>query len=120
MVHLGPLTHLEIGGQDATDDIATPFGPKEAVADWLRANDIDPGTVPLDGPITLDRLTMGGQRCIRYDALLRNEAGHLYRDPATDGAAREERIAILKVDPPANVQVRSESDPDPAEVVRDF
>jgi hypothetical protein len=81
----------------------TPYGPVDAVADWLRANDIDPRDVPVEGPIAID------QGHIRYTVLLRNEDGHLYRDPVTDDAAREERTAALKVEPPENVQVRSES-----------
>lgn len=78
----------------------TAYGPREAVADWLRANDIDPGDVPIDGPIAID-----DEQRIRYAALLRNEAGHRYVDQATGDAAREERTAPLKVDPPTNVQV---------------
>ncbi|MEV6614254.1 hypothetical protein AB0N31_10600 [Streptomyces sp. NPDC051051] len=91
-------------------DYDTPYGPRTAVAEWLCANDVDPNGVPIEGPITIEPLTLGGQRCIRYDALLRNEDGHLYVDPATGEAAREERTAILKVAPPENVQVRDESD----------
>ncbi|MGW3651888.1 hypothetical protein [Streptomyces sp. NPDC000878] len=77
----------------------TAYGPITAVAEWLRANDIDPNDVAHEGPITID-----GQ-CIRYAALLRNEDGHRYVDQATGGAAREERTAPLKVEPPENVQV---------------
>ncbi|MFD4569371.1 hypothetical protein ACFWOX_34040 [Streptomyces sp. NPDC058467] len=86
--------------------IETPFGPLAAVADWLRANGIDPDDVPLEGPIAIERDRLG-KWSIRYAALLRNEAGHRYVDPATDDAAREERTTPLKVDPPANVQVTS-------------
>ena len=84
-----------------TRDYETPFGPRPAVADWLRANDIDPNDVPIEGPITIEH----GR--IHYAALLRNEAGHLYRDSSTDSAAREERTAQLKAKPPENVQVTS-------------
>ncbi|NEA67538.1 hypothetical protein [Streptomyces sp. SID12488] len=79
----------------------TAYGPIADVADWLRANGIDPNDVPHEGPITID-----GQ-CIRYAALLRNEDGHRYVDQATGDAAREERTASLKVEPPEKVQVRS-------------
>ncbi|MFF1685940.1 hypothetical protein [Streptomyces sp. NPDC058254] len=79
----------------------TSYGPREAVADWLRANGIHPDDVPFEGPITIEH----GR--IRYAALLRNEAGHRYQDPATGTAAREERTAPLTVEPPANVQVRA-------------
>ncbi|MGW1796937.1 hypothetical protein ACWCQN_13220 [Streptomyces sp. NPDC001984] len=85
--------------------VETPYGPVTAVADWLRANDIDPNDVPIDGPITIEPLTMGGARCIRYAALLRNERGRHYEDPGTGDVAREERIQPLKVEPPENVQV---------------
>ena len=74
--------------------IETPYGPVTEVAEWLRANGINPDDVPIEGPITID----DGQR-IRYAALLRNETGHRYVDPATGEAAREERTAPLKVRP---------------------
>jgi len=77
----------------------TPFGPVDAVADWLRANDIDPNDVPIGGPLAVE----GGR--IHYAALLRNEAGHRYVNESTGDAAREERTAPLKIKPPANVQV---------------
>lgn len=77
----------------------TAYGPIAAVADWLRANDIDPNDVPIEGPITIE------QGHIRYAALLRNEDGHRYVDESTGDAAREEQTAPLKVEPPANVQV---------------
>lgn len=79
--------------------IETPFGPMDAVADWLRVNGIDPSDVPIAGPITITR----GR--IHYDALLCNGAGRRYRDQATDDAARAPRWALLKVAPPPNVQV---------------
>jgi hypothetical protein len=85
--------------------LETPYGPREAVADWLRVNGIDPDDVLIEGPISIELETIGGDRCIRYAALLRNEQGYRYHDPATDQAAREERTARLKVDPPENVQV---------------
>ncbi|MGJ5897977.1 hypothetical protein ACSCBZ_39425 [Streptomyces niveiscabiei] len=79
--------------------IETPFGPMDAVANWLRANGIDPCDVPIHGPITID------QGRIRYAAHLRNEAGRKYVDETTGDVAQEERTAPLKVEPPANVQV---------------
>ena len=80
--------------------IETPFGPMDAVADWLRANGIEPTDVPINGPIAID-----GQ-CIRYTALLRNEDGRHYVDPETGDVACEERTAQLTVEPTANMQVR--------------
>jgi len=102
------ISYLEIGGQDVTDHIRTEtsYGSVTAVAEWLRANGIDPSDVPIEGPIAIERDQLG-KWSIRYAALLRNEDGHRYVDPATDDAAREERTTPLKVDPPTNVQVTS-------------
>lgn len=83
------------------EPIPTPFGPMDAVADWLRANGIDPCDVPIHGPIAID------QGRIRYVAYLRNEAGRKYVDETTGDVAQEERATLLKVEPPANVQVTS-------------
>ncbi|MFG2699544.1 hypothetical protein [Streptomyces sp. NPDC048386] len=88
----------------------TAYGPLTAVADWLRANGIDPADVPIDASIGIERLTYAGARCIRYTALLRSEEGRPYVDPATGRAAEEERIELLTVDPPENVQVRDASE----------
>ncbi|MGW0914663.1 hypothetical protein ACWD1Z_23340 [Streptomyces sp. NPDC002784] len=81
--------------------IETPFGPMDAVADWLRANDVEPNDVPIEGPITIE------EGHIRYAALLRNEAGRRYVDESTGEAAREERTVQLKIDPPENVQIKA-------------
>ncbi|WP_307621697.1 hypothetical protein [Streptomyces sp. V3I7] len=70
------------------------------MADWLRANGIDPRDVPIEGPIAIEH----GR--IRYAALLHDEAGRRYQDPSTGHAAREVRSAPLVVEPPASVQVR--------------
>ncbi|MER6834259.1 hypothetical protein ACFWHF_12070 [Streptomyces griseoincarnatus] len=83
---------------------ATAYGPREAVADWLRANDIDPCDVPLDAHISIEPLTLGGDRCIRYTAVVRDE-GHVRYDPQRRGPASEQRIAVLKADPPADVLI---------------
>lgn len=77
----------------------TVYGPVTAVAEWLRANDIDPSDVPFEGPIAIK------QGHIRYAALLRNEDGHRYVDEATGDAAWAQLTAPLRVEPPANVQV---------------
>lgn len=73
--------------------VETPYGPREAVAEWLTANGIDPNEVPEEGPLAIER------GCIRYAALLRNEAGHRYMDASTGQAAREGRTTPLKVPP---------------------
>lgn len=68
--------------------------------EWLRANGIDPGDVPVHEDITIEPLTFDGGRAIRFTALLRNADGCKYLDEATGDAAREERIVPLVVDPP--------------------
>lgn len=67
---------------------------------WLRSNGIDPEDVTPRADITIEPLTLGGDRAIRYTALLRNAEGHKYLDEATGEAAREERTVPLVVDPP--------------------
>ncbi|QFZ75089.1 hypothetical protein GFH48_19065 [Streptomyces fagopyri] len=79
--------------------VETPFGPRDAVAAWLRANGVDPSDVPIEGPITITRDR------IHYDAMLCNGTGHRYVAPGTDDVATAPRWAVLKVAPPANVQV---------------
>ncbi|MDX3232971.1 hypothetical protein [Streptomyces sp. ME19-01-6] len=74
-------------------------GQLPALQDWLRANGVDPRDVDI-APITIEQHN-GGQRVIRYTAALRDAEGHRYRDPATSGAAREERTVPLLVEPPA-------------------
>jgi hypothetical protein len=73
--------------------VETPHGPREAVADWLYANGINPNDVPNEGPIAIK------QGRIHYAALLCNEAGRHYVDESTGEAAREERTAPLTVPP---------------------
>ncbi|WP_432589935.1 hypothetical protein ABVG11_34235 [Streptomyces sp. HD1123-B1] len=68
--------------------------------DWLRANGIDPGDVPITQDITIEPLPIGGARVIRYTAYLRNADGRKYLDEVTGEAAQEERTASLVVDPP--------------------
>ena len=72
-------------------------GQLPALQDWLRANGLDPRDVDL-APITVEQ--QDGRRMIRYTAALRDAAGYRYRDPVTDGAAREERTVPLLVQPP--------------------
>jgi len=83
----------------------TVHGPVRAVADWLRANGIDPMDVPVHSRISIEPGASEGDRRIRYAELLRNELGHLRHDPATGRAAAEERTTALKVEPPENVRV---------------
>jgi hypothetical protein len=68
-----------------------------ALQDWLRANGIDPHDVEV-APIVIEQRD-GKAAAIRYSAFLRTPDGHKYRDPATDGPAREERTVPLVVEP---------------------
>lgn len=72
-------------------------GQLDALQDWLRSNGLEPRDVDL-APITIEQ--QDGKTVIRYTAALRDAAGHRYRDPVTDGAAREERTVPLLVEPP--------------------
>lgn len=98
--------HGTPAGATATD-ATVGAADREAVAQWLTANGIDPGDVPLPSRITIERDVLYGQRRIRYTMLLRNEAGSKYIDFSTGDAAMEERTTPLKVEPPTNVLVRS-------------
>ncbi|MEU1908416.1 hypothetical protein [Streptomyces hygroscopicus] len=72
-------------------------GQLPALRDWLRQNGLEPRYVD-KAPITIDR--QDGKAVIRYTAALRDAEGYRYRDPMTDGAAREERTVPLLVQPP--------------------
>jgi hypothetical protein len=90
---------------------------------WLRANGIDPGDVPIDEDIVIERetydvtthdsvdpLTVDGDRMIRYTAYLRDADGCKYLDEDTGEAAQEERVVPLVVDPPPQWREK-ETDP---------
>lgn len=68
-----------------------------ALRDWLRQNGLEPRYVD-KAPITVEQ--EDGKALIRYTAFLRDADGRWYRDPVTDGAAREERTVPLLVEPP--------------------
>lgn len=89
----------------------TEYGPRAAVADWLAANGIDPGNVPLPSTIVIERDPVEG-RTISYTAVLRSEDGRIRYDPQVDGPKVEGRSAPLKVEPPENVQVSEVSSVD--------
>ncbi|MFD8516532.1 hypothetical protein ACFV27_37010 [Streptomyces antimycoticus] len=73
------------------------LGQLPALHAWLRVNGLEPRDVDL-APITVER--QDGKALIRYTAALRGPDGHRYRDPVTDGAAREERTVPLLAEPP--------------------
>lgn len=85
----------------------TPYGPREAVAEWLAANGIDPNDVPLHSAIVIERDPLEG-RSIRHTAMLRNAAGLLEHDWRTDAPKAEQRTTPLKAEPPAEVQIPEE------------
>jgi len=68
--------------------------------EWLTANGIDPADVPVHEDITIEPLTLSGDRAIRFTAYLRNADGCKYLDEATGEAAQEERTVPLVVNPP--------------------
>lgn len=95
-------------GMTRSDPVVAVFRPEQwnhlleagalpALQDWLRANVLEPRDLDL-APITIEQ--RNGQRVIRYTAALRDADGNRYRDPATGGAAREERTVPLLVEPP--------------------
>ncbi|MFE1522306.1 hypothetical protein ACFW9I_37075 [[Kitasatospora] papulosa] len=83
----------------------TVYGPSRAVAHWLEANSIDPQDVPVDSPLTIEVDSFHGHRYIRYNALLRNELGHLHFDSTTGRAAVELQTAHLVIEPPEDVRI---------------
>lgn len=91
-------------GETVYDPDTWPYvatsGRREELCAWLQANGINPSDVPVHTPITLEPLTHGGGRAIRYTAYLRNADGFKYFDEDSGDAAQEERIVPLVVDPP--------------------
>lgn len=75
-----------------------PAEYREAIADWLRANQIDPSTVPLTARITI--ATRDGGKVIRYETYVRAPAGLF-----APTVVREEHEAPLLVHP-ADVPAR--------------
>lgn len=63
-----------------------------AVANWLMANNIEPGDVPIHSTIAIVTAENGTQT-IRYDAYLRDEHGRLRI--AGDEAVQERRVVQL-------------------------
>lgn len=73
-------------------------GQRVELCEWLRANGIDPVTVPIGAEITIE--PVDGAQLIRHTAYLRDAAGHLYLDETTDDVAQEQRAVPLVTDPP--------------------
>lgn len=68
------------------------------LCDWLTANHIRPGEVPIRGDLTID--TVDGQRVIRYEAMLSSADGRLMLDDRGEDVAIERRTMPLLVEPP--------------------
>jgi hypothetical protein len=113
---LGPLSVAAVimAGMTCSDPVVAVFRPEQwnhlleagalpALQDWLRVNGLEPRDVDI-APITIEQ--HNGQRVIRYTAALRDADGHRYRDPVTGGAAREERVVPLIVEPPQDFEQR--------------
>ncbi len=78
-----------------TDDL---HEHREALCEWLKANDVAPHTVAL-GWISVE--DDGGQRSIRYRAFRTTSTGSRLVDPDDSHQAwTEERIAPLRTDLP--------------------
>lgn len=76
-------------------------GRTDAVQAWVRANGIEPNTVPVDADMTIEDGQDG--RVIRYAAYALSDSGAKLADPLRNGASRrEERVVPLVVEPPAD------------------
>lgn len=84
-------------------------GRHEDLRQWLRANGIDPADVPVGEEITIEPLTLGGDRAIHYTAYLRNAEGRFYRDEDTEGPAQESLTVPLTVAPPPQWRTSEET-----------
>ena len=76
-------------------------GRRKELCDWLTANHIDIRTVPVHGDLTIG--TEGGQRVIRYEAMVLTPDGRQVPDERGEGiggAAVERRTVPLLVEPP--------------------
>jgi hypothetical protein len=77
---------------------------QQQLCDWLNANGIDYQNVAVPDPLIVETLP-DGQRVIRHTVYLRTADGQRYADPNDrDQAAREERLAPLLAEPPAEEQ----------------
>lgn len=72
-----------------------------ALCEWLRANGIDPDTVPLrDSDLRIDE--KDGQRVILYTQFVRDEpTGNILSDPHNPGPVTSSASASCLVEPPA-------------------
>lgn len=66
----------------------------DAICDWLRANDITPGDVPIDAAVTLDRRNM------TVDVYLRTPDGALVLERHRDEVARGRLTVPIRRRPP--------------------
>lgn len=81
---------------------------REALAAWLKANGIDPGSVAADW-LSIERAA--DQRLIRYEAYRLNEDGRRLRDPRSpDQAWTVERVSPLVVDLDLPADIRRDTE----------
>jgi hypothetical protein len=79
--------------------VSTDWARRRQLADWIRANGIDPHTVPVDGDLTIIDTDDG--RAIHIETFTVSETGALMLDARGENAARETREVPLVADPPA-------------------
>lgn len=72
-------------------------GRADAIADWVRANGIDPNEVSITHDLTIEERPDGAM--IRCTVISKNEHGRPYATADGD-AAMEERTVPLVVEPP--------------------
>jgi hypothetical protein len=80
-----------------------PENRREALCEWLRANGVDPDSIPQDADLYLEPAPEGDPytgRYLHYEAFHLNSDGRRHVDERGHGAARERRRTPLLVDPP--------------------
>lgn len=78
-------------------------GRRDALLNWVRANNIDPNTVPIDRDMVIEDSPDGG-RIIRYHVYVFTDDGNKQVDPEQPVVTPwvEERTTPLVVPPPAD------------------
>lgn len=80
-------------------------GERLAICEWLTANGIDPGTVPLNDH-KLRIVAQDGQRAIHYTEYVLTDDGHIQVDPEDpDNAWVRDTSRPCLVDPPTEMRI---------------
>ncbi|KIF66225.1 hypothetical protein HY68_36540 [Streptomyces sp. AcH 505] len=79
--------------------VKPPDDRRQAVADWLRANGVDPNHVPRDTDLTIST-SPDGTRHLNYEAFVVDSEGRKMVDERGTSAAIEPRTVPLAVPPP--------------------